>query len=59
MFDFSAQAQGLLCEEQGNFVDNVKYCGYCAYHYKKLVSSHRLISKVFNTFNFHLGDLCK
>ncbi|XP_064647726.1 protein AF-10-like isoform X2 [Lineus longissimus] len=31
-----AQAQGLLCEEQGNYTDNVKYCGYCAYHYKKL-----------------------
>lgn len=31
-----AQAQGLLCEEQGNYMDNVKYCGYCSYHYKKL-----------------------
>ncbi|XP_069110698.1 protein AF-10-like isoform X2 [Argopecten irradians] len=31
-----AQAHGLLCEEAGNYGDNVKYCGYCAYHYKKL-----------------------
>ncbi|GAB1600429.1 protein AF-10-like isoform X6, partial [Argonauta hians] len=31
-----AQAQGLLCEEAGNYGDNVKYCGYCMYHYKKL-----------------------
>lgn len=31
-----AQSAGLLCEEQGSYVDNVKYCGYCEYHYKKL-----------------------
>ncbi|XP_075536463.1 coiled coil domain containing protein Alhambra isoform X7 [Dermacentor variabilis] len=31
-----AQAAGLLCEEAGNFLDNVKYCGYCPYHYQKL-----------------------
>lgn len=31
-----AQAQGLLCEESGGYGDNVKYCGYCSYHYKKL-----------------------
>ncbi|XP_050418487.1 protein AF-10 isoform X2 [Patella vulgata] len=31
-----AQSQGLLCEEAGNYGDNVKYCGYCAYHCKKL-----------------------
>ncbi|KAL3832772.1 hypothetical protein ACJMK2_024386 [Sinanodonta woodiana] len=31
-----AQAQGLLCEEAGNYGDNVKYCGYCHHHYKKL-----------------------
>lgn len=36
-FFFSAQAQGLLCEEAGNYGDNVKYCGYCVHHYKKLV----------------------
>ena len=35
---FSAQQLGLLCEEAGNY-DNVKYCGYCSYHFKKLVSS--------------------
>ncbi|XP_077978003.1 protein AF-10-like [Glandiceps talaboti] len=32
-----AQMQGLLCEEAGQFTDNVKYCGYCEYHYNKLV----------------------
>ncbi|XP_042898433.1 protein AF-10 isoform X1 [Parasteatoda tepidariorum] len=31
-----AQAAGLLCEEAGNYEDNVKYCGYCIYHYQKL-----------------------
>ncbi|XP_014665170.1 PREDICTED: uncharacterized protein F54F2.2, isoform a-like isoform X2 [Priapulus caudatus] len=31
-----AQAGGLLCEEAGHFLDNVKYCGYCQYHYQKL-----------------------
>ncbi|XP_065205475.1 protein AF-10 isoform X2 [Planococcus citri] len=31
-----AQALGLLCEEAGNYVDNVKYCGYCQEHYLKL-----------------------
>ena len=34
----SAQAHGHLCEEAGNYGDNVKYCGYCVHHYKKLVS---------------------
>ncbi|ELT98173.1 hypothetical protein CAPTEDRAFT_129495 [Capitella teleta] len=29
--------KGLLCEEAGTYMDNVKYCGYCSYHYKKLV----------------------
>ena len=33
----SAQSQGLLCEESGNYMDNVRYCGYCSAHYKKLV----------------------
>ncbi|KAK6622126.1 hypothetical protein RUM44_001933 [Polyplax serrata] len=32
-----AQALGLLCEEAGNYLDNVKYCGYCQHHYSKLV----------------------
>ncbi|XP_054271427.1 protein AF-10-like isoform X1 [Macrosteles quadrilineatus] len=31
-----AQAFGLLCEEAGNYLDNVKYCGYCQHHYSKL-----------------------
>ncbi|XP_024135774.1 protein AF-10 isoform X1 [Oryzias melastigma] len=31
-----AQFAGLLCEEQGNDADNVKYCGYCKYHHSKL-----------------------
>ncbi|CAG9863164.1 unnamed protein product [Phyllotreta striolata] len=31
-----AQGLGLLCEEAGNYLDNVKYCGYCQYHYSKL-----------------------
>lgn len=28
---------GLLCEEEGNGADNVQYCGYCKYHFSKLV----------------------
>ena len=36
-----AQAHGLLCEEAGNYLDNVKYCGYCSYHYNKLVGTGR------------------
>lgn len=32
-----AQSAGLLCEEAGNYMDNVKYCGYCQYHYQKIV----------------------
>lgn len=32
-----AQQLGLLCEEAGNYLDNVKYCGYCQHHYSKLV----------------------
>ena len=37
-----AQGLGLLCEEAGNYLDNVKYCGYCQHHYSKLVSSQCL-----------------
>ncbi|XP_070210453.1 protein AF-10-like isoform X2 [Littorina saxatilis] len=33
-----AQGHGLLCEESGHSGDNVRYCGYCSYHYKKVVS---------------------
>lgn len=32
-----AQTMGLLCEEAGNYLDNVKYCGYCEQHYTKIV----------------------
>lgn len=39
-----AQALGLLCEEAGNYLDNVKYCGYCQYHYSKLVSIIELLT---------------
>ncbi|XP_078739626.1 protein AF-17 isoform X1 [Lampetra fluviatilis] len=31
-----AQMAGLLCEEEGVGADNVKYCGYCKYHYSKM-----------------------
>ncbi|XP_067869656.1 protein AF-10-like isoform X2 [Heterodontus francisci] len=31
-----AQMAGLLCEEQGSEIDNVKYCGYCKYHFNKV-----------------------
>ncbi|XP_044742552.1 protein AF-10-like isoform X2 [Chrysoperla carnea] len=34
-----AQGLGLLCEEAGNYLDNVKYCGYCQHHYSKLKKS--------------------
>ncbi|PRD30627.1 UNVERIFIED_CONTAM: Mllt10 [Trichonephila clavipes] len=37
----NAQAAGLLCEEAGNYMDNVKYCGYCHYHYQKLWLNQR------------------
>ncbi|KAK7118276.1 hypothetical protein R3I94_021941 [Phoxinus phoxinus] len=36
-----AQLAGLLCEEQGSDADNVKYCGYCKYHYSKLKHKER------------------
>ncbi|EMP33807.1 Protein AF-17 [Chelonia mydas] len=31
-----AQMAGLLCEEEVLEVDNVKYCGYCKYHFNKM-----------------------
>ena len=37
-----AQRAGLLCEEAGNYSDNVKYCGYCEYHYQRIVSTYLL-----------------
>lgn len=41
---------GLLCEEAGNLLDNVKYCGYCQHHYSKLVGLHfyLFLSRGFN-----------
>ncbi|RWS09838.1 protein AF-10-like isoform X1, partial [Dinothrombium tinctorium] len=41
-----AQAAGLLCEEAGNFNDNVKYCGYCSYHYQKLKKDNSNIKSI-------------
>ncbi|NWT62612.1 AF10 protein, partial [Erythrocercus mccallii] len=34
-----AQMAGLLCEEEVLEVDNVKYCGYCKYHFNKMGST--------------------
>uniref|UniRef100_A0A915JQX3 PHD-type domain-containing protein n=1 Tax=Romanomermis culicivorax TaxID=13658 RepID=A0A915JQX3_ROMCU len=34
-FISSAQQEGLLCEESGQ-MDNIKYCGYCSHHFKKI-----------------------
>uniref|UniRef100_A0A8C5Q7M5 MLLT6, PHD finger containing n=1 Tax=Leptobrachium leishanense TaxID=445787 RepID=A0A8C5Q7M5_9ANUR len=31
-----AQMAGLLCEEEAQEVDNVKYIGYCKYHFSKM-----------------------
>lgn len=45
-----AQQLGLLCEEAGNYLDNVKYCGYCQHHYSKLVSVHRTILLLLLTY---------
>ena len=41
-----AQALGLLCEEAGNYMDNVKYCGYCQHHYSKLVMWQKLATLI-------------
>ena len=40
-----AQSAGLLCEEAGNYQDNVKYCGYCDYHYQRIVSFYDFTKK--------------
>lgn len=37
------QTLGLLCEEAGNYLDNVKYCGYCQYHFGRVVSFIRYL----------------
>ncbi|XP_070566594.1 protein AF-10-like isoform X2 [Ptychodera flava] len=47
-----AQMQGLLCEEAGQFTDNVKYCGYCEYHYNKLKKDKDTI-KTIPAFKHH------
>lgn len=51
-----AQTLGLLCEEAGNYLDNVKYCGYCQHHYSKLVCFHKrnrkIIIKCYMSFDF-------
>ncbi|XP_023680823.2 protein AF-17 isoform X1 [Paramormyrops kingsleyae] len=36
-----AQMAGLLCEEEGPEADNVKYCGYCKYHFSKMEKNDR------------------
>ncbi|XP_043921429.1 protein AF-10 [Protopterus annectens] len=36
-----AQFAGFLCEEEGSDADNVKYCGYCKYHFSKLKHKER------------------
>ena len=41
-----AQGAGLLCEEAGNYMDNVRYCGYCEYHYQRIVSTLPNLPKV-------------
>ncbi|NWV74398.1 AF17 protein, partial [Dasyornis broadbenti] len=42
-----AQMAGLLCEEEVLEVDNVKYCGYCKYHFSKMKSSRHSGSSSF------------
>ncbi|NWI92877.1 AF17 protein, partial [Pitta sordida] len=42
-----AQMAGLLCEEEVLEVDNVKYCGYCKYHFNKMKSSRHSGSSSF------------
>ncbi|KAM4822177.1 protein AF-17 isoform X4 [Urocitellus parryii] len=37
-----AQMAGLLCEEEVLEVDNVKYCGYCKYHFSKMKTSRHI-----------------
>ncbi|XP_016161019.1 PREDICTED: protein AF-17-like, partial [Ficedula albicollis] len=43
----SAQMAGLLCEEEVLEVDNVKYCGYCKYHFSKMKTSRHSGSSSF------------
>ncbi|XP_066443609.1 protein AF-17 isoform X1 [Eleutherodactylus coqui] len=41
-----AQMAGLLCEEEAQEVDNVKYIGYCKYHYNKMVRDPQKVSRL-------------
>ena len=45
------QLLGLLCEEAGALLDNVKYCGYCQYHSGKLV---RNVEYIICMYIFHV-----
>ena len=51
-----AQEKGYLCEEAGNYLDNVKYCGYCGYHFEKLVSCscNLYVLRFIRPFQFYL-----
>ncbi|XP_068118810.1 protein AF-17 isoform X2 [Hyperolius riggenbachi] len=41
-----AQMAGLLCEEEAQEVDNVKYIGYCKYHFSKMVRDPQKVSRL-------------
>ncbi|OCT59946.1 hypothetical protein XELAEV_18045965mg [Xenopus laevis] len=41
-----AQMAGLLCEEEAQEVDNVKYIGYCKYHFNKIVREPQKVSRL-------------
>eukprot|EP00062_Callorhinchus_milii_P018554 gi/632972157/ref/XP_007902522.1/ PREDICTED: protein AF-17 [Callorhinchus milii] len=43
-----AQMAGLLCEEQGSEIDNVKYCGYCKYHFNKVKKSRHSANSAYD-----------
>lgn len=54
VFIFSAQFAGLLCEEEGNGADNVQYCGYCKYHFSKLVRIYLEFKMITHSFRIDL-----
>ncbi|KAM8946784.1 protein AF-17 isoform 2-T2 [Pelodytes ibericus] len=41
-----AQMAGLLCEEEAQEVDNVKYIGYCKYHFSKMVRDPQKVTRL-------------
>ncbi|XP_072271011.1 protein AF-17 isoform X2 [Pyxicephalus adspersus] len=41
-----AQMAGLLCEEEAQEADNVKYIGYCKYHFNKMVRDPQKVSRI-------------